>query len=88
MQRAVTLMVMAALAVGVPGCATKTQTGVLVGAGGGAAIGAVIGKAAGNTALYSNAFQSRRIHSTPDPVLPSCSYSLMRAMTSPENRSK
>jgi outer membrane protein OmpA-like peptidoglycan-associated protein len=51
MQRAVTLMVMAALAVGVPGCATKTQTGVLVGAGGGAAIGAVIGKAAGNTAV-------------------------------------
>jgi outer membrane protein OmpA-like peptidoglycan-associated protein len=50
MQRAVTLLVLAALVWGVGGCATKAQTGALIGAGSGAVVGAVIGKAAGNTA--------------------------------------
>jgi len=36
--------------VGVAGCATKTQTGAVVGTVGGAAAGAVIGKVAGSTA--------------------------------------
>jgi outer membrane protein OmpA-like peptidoglycan-associated protein len=51
MNRAVTLVAMAALVTGLPSCATKSQTGTLVGAGGGAVVGAVIGKAAGNTAV-------------------------------------
>jgi hypothetical protein len=36
------------LAVGPVGCATKTQTGALVGGAGGAAVGAAIGSASGN----------------------------------------
>jgi outer membrane protein OmpA-like peptidoglycan-associated protein len=39
-----------ALTAGSYGCATKTQTGALIGAAGGAAVGGAVGAAAGNTA--------------------------------------
>lgn len=37
------------VALGIVGCATKTQTGAVVGAAGGAVVGGVIGRAAGST---------------------------------------
>lgn len=42
--------IVAVLLVGTYSCATKTQTGALIGAGTGAAVGGAIGAAAGNTA--------------------------------------
>ena len=50
MRRAITLVAMLAVIVGYAGCATKAETGALIGAGGGAVVGAVIGHAAGSTA--------------------------------------
>jgi outer membrane protein OmpA-like peptidoglycan-associated protein len=47
---ACSLIVAAMTAIGLNGCATHSQTGVLVGATGGAVVGGVIGKATGNTA--------------------------------------
>lgn len=44
------LFIAAASAVGLAGCATKTQTGAVVGTAGGAVVGGVIGKVAGSTA--------------------------------------
>ncbi|MDZ4258670.1 MAG: OmpA family protein [Gemmatimonadales bacterium] len=44
------IMVLASSLVVVSGCATKAQTGVIVGAGGGAVVGGAIGKVAGSTA--------------------------------------
>ncbi|MFN0179980.1 MAG: OmpA family protein [Gemmatimonadales bacterium] len=44
------LLLSTAMAVGLGGCATKMQTGAVVGTAGGAAAGAVIGKVAGSTA--------------------------------------
>jgi len=41
---------MGALVIGFAGCATRSQTGALVGAGSGAVVGGAIGHAAGNTA--------------------------------------
>ena len=46
--KAVRLIVVGLVGVGVGGCATKTQTGLLVGGAGGAAAGAAIGSAGGN----------------------------------------
>lgn len=46
---AVTLLVVAG-STGLAGCATKAQTGVIVGAGGGAVVGGAVGKVAGSTA--------------------------------------
>lgn len=44
------LLLTAAMAAGLAGCANKMQTGAVVGTAGGAAAGAVIGKVAGSTA--------------------------------------
>ena len=50
MKRAAAVLVMGALVVGFVGCATRSQTGAVVGAGSGAVVGGLIGRAAGNTA--------------------------------------
>lgn len=50
MKRTVAVITAVSLVVGSAACATRTQTGALVGAGGGAVVGAVIGNAAGSTA--------------------------------------
>jgi outer membrane protein OmpA-like peptidoglycan-associated protein len=47
---ALSLIVAAMTSVSLNGCATKSQTGAIIGAGGGAVVGGVIGKATGNTA--------------------------------------
>ncbi|MFO7587817.1 MAG: OmpA family protein [Gemmatimonadota bacterium] len=50
MKRTVAVITMVSLVVGSAACATRAQTGGLIGAGGGAVVGAVIGNAAGSTA--------------------------------------
>jgi outer membrane protein OmpA-like peptidoglycan-associated protein len=50
MRRSVAVLAMGALVIGFAGCATRSQTGALVGAGSGAVVGGAIGHAAGNTA--------------------------------------
>ena len=50
MRRSVAVLAMGALVIGLAGCATRSQTGALVGAGSGAVVGGAIGHAAGNTA--------------------------------------
>ena len=50
MSRSVAVLAMGALVIGFAGCATRSQTGALVGAGSGAVVGGAIGHAAGNTA--------------------------------------
>lgn len=46
--KAVRFAVVGFVGLGLTGCANKTQTGLLVGGGGGAAVGAAIGSAGGN----------------------------------------
>ena len=50
MKRGISVVVLGALLIGFAGCATRSQTGAVVGAGSGAVVGGVIGRAAGNTA--------------------------------------
>lgn len=53
MRRTITLVLAAALVIGLSGCAswTKTQKGAALGGGAGAVVGGVIGKAAGSTVV-------------------------------------
>ena len=48
--KSLTLLVIAGCSFVLGGCATKAQTGALIGVAGGAAVGGVIGRAAGSTA--------------------------------------
>lgn len=51
MRRMATVLVLGSLVLGSTNCASKAQTGALIGAGSGALVGGAIGKAAGNTAV-------------------------------------
>ena len=50
MRKCISLVLVAAVLVTLTGCASRTQTGGLIGAGSGAVVGGLIGNAAGNTA--------------------------------------
>lgn len=50
MKRAVSILVLGTFVIGLASCATRSQTGAIIGAGSGAVVGGAIGHAAGNTA--------------------------------------
>ena len=50
MRRVISVLMIGALVIGMTSCATRSQTGAIIGAGSGAVVGGAIGHAAGNTA--------------------------------------